>query len=123
VDLRYYGIPGPGFFVGNLDALSPMVGSFQVAPETWTRYWVYLKPAGTYTELSLWVADPTHGPTQILDRALITPRNGLPWDEFWLEYNTSNDIVKAGRPTLVSYVRNVVMLGGLTSVSTLLQRP
>jgi hypothetical protein len=123
VDLRYYGMPGPGFFVGNMDALSPMVGSFQTAPETWTRYWVYLKPAGTYTELSMWVADANRNPVQILDRALVTPRSGLPWDEFWLEYNTSTDQVKAGRPTLVSYVRNVVMLSGLTSVSTLLQRP
>lgn len=124
VDLRYYGIPGPGFFVGNLDALSPTVGAFQVAPETWTRYWVFLNPTGgTYTELSLWVADPTHGPTQILDRALVTKRNGLPWDQFWLEYNTSNDTVKPGRPELISYARNVVMLKGLSDPTPLLIKP
>lgn len=124
VDLRYYGSPGPGFFVGNMDALSPMAGSFHTAPEVWTRYWAYLKPAGTYTELSLWVADVNRDPVQILDRALVTPRPGYSrWDSFWLEYNTSTDTLKAGRPDLISYARNVVMLQGISDPRPLLIRP
>lgn len=134
VDLRYYGSPGPGTIVGagTVDginygtdqALGPMVGTFIVAPETWTRYWIYLNPAGTWTELSLWVADVHRDPVQILDRALVTPRPGYTrWDSFWLEYNTSTDLVKAGRPDLISYARHVVMLQGVGDPRPLLKRP
>jgi hypothetical protein len=123
VDLRYYGIPGPGFFVGGMDALSPMVGSFHTAPEVWTRYWMFLKPAGSYYELSLWVADVNRDPVLILDRALVQPKSGYRWDSFWLEYNTSTDLVKAGRPDLISYARNLVMLHGISDPTPYLIRP
>jgi hypothetical protein len=123
VDLRYYGTPGPGFFSGNLDALSPMVGTFLTAPEKWTRYWVFLNPAGTWWELSLWAADTSRDPVQILDKALVQPKSGTRWDQFWLEYNTSTDAIKPGRPNLVSYCRNVVMLQGLSDPTPLLIKP
>lgn len=123
VDLRYYGTPGPGTTkVG--DALAPMSGSFTIKPETWTRYWVLLNPVGQWTELSMWVADQNRGPVQLLDRRLVTPKgSGSRWDQFWLEYNTSTDTIKAGRPNLIGYARNVVMLQGVTNMSGLLQRP
>ncbi|HEY0872610.1 MAG TPA: hypothetical protein VGD94_03990 [Vicinamibacterales bacterium] len=123
VDLRYYGTPGPGTTKQG-DALAPMTGSFVIKPETWTRYWVLIKPAGQWTEFSLWVADATRGPVQLLDRSLVTPKgSGARWDEFWLEYNTSTDTVKPGRPPLVGYARNIVMLHNVTNVGPLLQRP
>ncbi len=125
VDMRYYGTPGPGTTkIG--DALAPMLATYIIAPETWTRYWVYINPAGSWYELSYWMADENQAPVQILDKRLVTNKfNGARWDEFWVEFNTSTDAVKPGRGNLVAYVRNVAILHGLSfnTVTSLLQKP
>lgn len=126
VDLRYYGASfGPGTTKGPDDTLAPVAGTFITKPQAWTRYFVFLNPAGTYTEVSLWAADENRDPVQLLDKRLIQPKSGGRWNEWWLELNTSTDTVKAGRPPLVSYYRNLLMYQGLSDaeVSARLLRP
>ena len=133
VDLRYYGRPGPrtvvgagrvaGVNYGRNQSLGPMRDGFAIAPESWTRYWVLLTPAGDWYECSFWIADEDRGPVQILDKRLVRPKDVQGWNSFWVEMNTSSDGVRRGRPTLVAYVRNVVMLAGLTDAGPLLVRP
>lgn len=111
------------------DTLSPRVGTFHIKPETWTRYWAYFKapaPGDIWYEYSLWAADATTGPVLIYDRLQVRPSpdsTKASWESFWLEFNTSDDVIQPGRPPLVAYVRNVVALKGVSNVTSLLQRP
>jgi hypothetical protein len=137
VDVRYYGTafgPGSGWdyylnpahWSGSKDAIGPQTGEFVIAPKTWTRYYAHFEqdPSG-YVAFSLWMADVNRLPVNLLDRRLIKPNSSGRWESFWLEFNTSTNNVKPGRPPLVAYVRNVVMLRGVTSsdVPALLERP
>lgn len=125
VDVRYYGSSfGSGTFRGSADSIAPQSNPFDIAPETWTRYFVHIEalPSGFYA-FSLWMADANRGPVVLLDRREIKPGSSGRWESFWIEFNTSTSTVTAGRPSLVAYVRNVVMLGGITNVASLLQRP
>jgi hypothetical protein len=111
--------------------IGPMAAEFDVRPETWTRHWMYMEDDTTWYRFSLWMADPTRGPVQVLNRLQIQPR--LPsigqtmdghWDILRVEYNTSQAVVSGPRP-LIGYARNVVMLGGIpaSQVPPLLIRP
>lgn len=92
------------------DVLLPQVGTFAIKAETWTRYWVLLESiVGDYDRFSLWVADETRGAVQLLDRARFEAASKV-FAAFWLEFNTSQDPVPAGRGAVVCYVKNVVML-------------
>ncbi|HUE86424.1 MAG TPA: hypothetical protein VMO26_10130 [Vicinamibacterales bacterium] len=129
VEVRFYGQPEEGEIgpnVTNRHPASPMVGEFALQPETWTRYWVLIQPAGEWHEFSLWVADENRGPVLINDRLQIKPnvKNGWNgWNSFWLEYNTSSKGLDEGFGARVAYARNIVMLRGATNVQSLLQRP
>ena len=111
------------------DTLTPRVGTFHVQPEKWTRYWAYFKAPASgsiWYEYSLWAADATTGPVLIYDRMQVRPSpqsTSASWEAFWLEYNTSTATVKAGRPPLVAYARNIVVLKGVTNPTSLLIRP
>jgi hypothetical protein len=111
------------------DTLEPRVASFHVKPETWTRWFAHFKApaAGSpWYEYSLWAADATTGPVLIYDRLLVRPSpdsTQAAWESLWLEYNTSTATVKAGRPALISYARNVVVIKGLADPRSLLLRP
>jgi hypothetical protein len=111
------------------DTLKPRVADFHVKPETWTRYFAEFKApaAGSiWYEYSLWVADATTGPVLIYDHLQVRPSpqsTTASWEGFWLEFNTSTLAVKPGRPSLVAYARNVVMLKGVSNVGSLLVRP
>jgi len=122
-EIRQYG--GGGSNVTELNPLSPMIAQFPVVGEIWTRYWTFFKPAsGGFYEFSLWVADVTRNPVQLIDRLLIKPntnKGATGWLSFWLEYNTSQQTTTAG--ARVAYVRNVVLLRGLSSPGALLIRP
>lgn len=128
VHVRAYGEVAHGELgpsVTSEQPLSPMADVFAVRPETWTRYWVYFKPAGEFHEFSLWVADEGRDPVLINDRLPMKPNyaggaNG--WEKFWIEYNTSGKGVEELGPR-VSYVRNVVMLRGVNDPSRLFARP
>jgi hypothetical protein len=128
IQVRSYGHLGEtlGPNVTNGDPLSPQVGFFAIAPETWTRYWVYFNPVGEWREFSLWAADETRDPVLMVDRRQLKPnypRGAQGWESFWLEYNTSGTRIPAGRGPLVGYVRNVVMLRNAPDPLPLLQRP
>ena len=120
VDMRAYLALGPG--IAN-EPIRPMLASFPIKAETWTRYWVLMELIpGDWNRLSLWMADPTRGPVQILNR---TPfeEDSARFDRFILEFCTSKDAVAPNRGPLVSYVRNVVMLRDVAKPATLLLRP
>lgn len=131
IDGRLY--PEGGYSVGpnitSYSTLAPMAGQFFVQPETWTRWFAHFKaPAAgsVWYEYSLWAADVNQDPVLIYDRLQVRPSpqsTTASWEAFWLEFNTSTSTVKAGRPDLVAYVRNVAILKGLTDPRPLLQRP
>jgi hypothetical protein len=128
VESRFYGEKkngeaGPNVVTEN--PLTPQANKFGIMAETWTRYWVFLNPAGEWHEFSLWAADASRGPVQILDRLQIKPNYELGatgWEKFWLEYNTSSHGLDSFGPR-VAYARNVVMLRGVSNPLPLLQRP
>jgi hypothetical protein len=117
IDMRAYGQLGPN--VSDGDPVSPQLASFQVMPNTWTRFWVEVDIRSDGHDLvSLWVADTSHPAVQLLDGREIDSAGSL--TDFWLEYNSSQ--TRAGGP-LVGYVRNVAVLRNVTNTSSLLQRP
>jgi hypothetical protein len=145
-DIRQYslGLQGPntiamggvampsGKNYGN-NAIGPIANEFGIAPETWTRVWVYLQEDGDWYRMSLWLADEAREAVQVYDGLQIRPRTSADgptmdgtWDILRLEYNTStqNDVDPARGP-LVAYARNVVVLQrtGPAEVPPLLERP
>jgi hypothetical protein len=127
VEVRLYGQPEDGMIgpnVTNRHPASPMNAQFAIMPETWTRYWVYFKKVGEWHEFSLWLADASRGPVLINDRLQIKPHPASAgWASFWLEYNSSSFGKAEGYPARTSYVRNIVMLKGVTQPTTLMARP
>lgn len=132
IDGRLY--PEGGYSVGpnvrNADTLEPRQGSFRIRTETWTRYWAFFGappgPDDHWYRYSLWAADEKTGPVLIYDRLKVRPSPKsatASWESFWLEYNTSTNPVRPGRPPLVAYARNVVALVGLADPRPLLIRP
>jgi hypothetical protein len=118
--------------ITSFGTLEPRVGTFVIKPRTWTRWFAHFKAPGAgqiWWEYSLWAADAQTGPVLIYDKLQIRPGPDSltgSWESFWLEFNTSTSWTesnKLNRPPLVAYVRNVVMLKGLDSVGSLLQRP
>jgi hypothetical protein len=121
VDGRYYGtVLGPNVLK---DAPVASVGSFKVRANKWTRYWVLLnQQAGTYDTVSLWVADETTGPVQVHNDLQFEVTNGGV-GFFWLEFNTSLNTAKAGRPDITAYVRNFVALRDVANPTSLMVKP
>lgn len=121
LDYRAYSTLGPN--VTNAQPLAPAMG-MTLKPETWIRYWLHLSPtAGDWDLVSAWAADPTTPPRQTINGLQLESYGYL--HSFQLEFNTSTDYVKLGRPDLVAYVRNVVMLRDvpLGDVPSLLVQP
>lgn len=125
--VRSYGQEGDlGPEVTIQNPLSPMSATFVIKPETWTRYWVYFKPAGEWHEFSMWLADETRDPVLVLDGLRMKPNYALGatgWETFWIEYNTSGKGLPEGFGSRVAYARNVVMLRGVTDPRGILERP
>ena len=119
-DGTWIGVPaGPNVTSGSrgVTPITPYK-QWNIKPERWVRHWQLIEygmdpnpwrtnPRGTL--MSLWVADEDRAPVQVYDRLQVTL-----WppgvQEFWIEMNTSQNDVKAGRPNLVAYFRSVVML-------------
>jgi len=120
IDMRNYAHQvGPNTFTGPNGATAPQRSQFEVAPATWTRYWVLVEILpDAIDRVSLRVADETRGPVVLLDRVEIESAGTM--TNFWLEYNSSSD--RVGGP-LVGYVRNVVVLQNVANPATLYQRP
>jgi hypothetical protein len=134
-DGTWIGVPaGPNVTSGSTSQ-TPVTpyNQFNVKPQRWVRHWQLIEygmdpepwrsnPPGTL--MSLWAADEDRGPVQLYNRLQVTL-----WppgvQKFWLEFNTSTNEVKPGRPDLVAYMRNVVILRdvGYANVPKLLQRP
>jgi hypothetical protein len=123
VDARAYGSKGQtlGPNVARSAPLAPQAGSFTVRAETWTRYWVLIEQrANDWDLVSLWVADENHDAVRLIDRLQLSVKRSV--ESFWLEYNTSSR-PREGLGERVAYVRNVVMLRGVTDVTSVLRRP
>jgi hypothetical protein len=129
------GVPvGPNVSSGSTSStpITPY-NQWNVKPERWVRHWQLIEygmdpqgwrnnPPGTL--MSLWVADEDRGAVQIYNRMQVTLYPpGV--QKFWIEFNTSTNDVKAKRPDLVAYFRNIVMLKDVpySAVPKLLQRP
>ncbi|BCS33195.1 hypothetical protein TBR22_A24220 [Luteitalea sp. TBR-22] len=133
IDVRQYGGAGDrkGSKAGGVKFGSGGLGgikeAFAIAPATWTRYWVRLTPRpggdGRW-DFSLWVADETRDPVLLYDKEGVRPNEkSQQWERFWLEYNTSTKDIKPGRPELVAYARNVVVLRPTVDMKDILRRP
>jgi hypothetical protein len=120
IDMRNYAhAVGPSTFNGPNGGTGPQRAQFQIAPATWTRYWVLVEILpDAIDRVSLRVADENRGPVVLLDRVEIESAGTL--TNLWLEYNSSSD--RMGGP-LVGYLRNVVILHDVASPATLYQRP
>jgi hypothetical protein len=117
IDMRTYGPIGSN--VTDDDPVSPQLAQFQVAPNTWTRFWVEIEISpDAFDRVSFWVADTVRQPVQLLDRREIDSAGAL--TDFWLEYNGS--AARSGGP-LVGYVRNLAVLRNVTTTASLLQQP
>jgi hypothetical protein len=131
IDGRLY--PEGGYTVGpNITAhgtLAPQVGKFYIQPDRWTRWYAFLKPpsgGSVWWEYSLWAADAQTGVVQIFDKLQLRPNPNSTtggWESFWLEFNTSSNTRAGTTFDLVAYVRNVVMLKGVSDPTSLLIRP
>lgn len=126
VDARSYSVFGPS--VTRDQPLSPAAGAFVAKPQTWTRYWMLLEQrARDWDLVSLWVADESQNPVRLIDRLPfeVDSADGLnsTIHSFQLEFNTSLDTIAPNRGSLVSYVRNVVMLRDVVNPTAILQRP
>lgn len=117
-DGTWFGVPvGPNVTSGST-SVTPITPyrQWNIRPERWVRYWQLIEygmdgwrsdPAGT--RMTLWVADEDRDPVLVYDRLQVTLYPpGV--KQFWIEFNTSTNEVKAGRPNLVAYLRNVLML-------------
>lgn len=126
VDTRGYFRNGMGPNVTKDVPILPQAGTFTIRPETWTRYWALIDirqtdpSSAAWSTVSLWVADEKQGPVQIIDRRQIKVDQSV--GMFWLEYNSSSNVVRTRGP-LVGYVRNIVVLSDVTNPASLLERP
>jgi hypothetical protein len=110
--------------VTSTEPIRPMVGSFTIYPNRWTRFFVRIEhKAEGPSLLDYWVADAETAPVQILKQIPVTiPAAGI--DKFWLEFNTSTDrFVRGDLRELVAYVRNIAVLRDPGDVTGLLQKP
>lgn len=113
---------GPSVPVGQ-DGTLPAVGTFAVQPETWTRYWLWVDHrANNYDLVSLWAADVNQNPTQLLSNLELQlyPFN---IDKFWMEFNTSFNLIPSTRIDLTAYIRNFVVLKDTPNPTSIFQRP
>jgi hypothetical protein len=134
-DGTWIGVPvGPNVSSGSTSETPTLPYSqWNAKPERWVRCWQLIEygmdpqpwrsnPPGTL--MSLWCADEDRATVQLYNRLQVTLYPpGV--QKFWLEFNTSTNEVKARRPDLVAYFRNVVVLRdvGYANVPKLFQRP
>lgn len=108
---------------GSDQPVQPQVGSFDIKPDTWTRFWAFVDFAnGQY---SYWVADETSGPVVIhdaigIDYSPLPPGAGPGLDTFWFEHNSSQSRT-AGTPDLFIWGRNLVVLKDVSDASGVVQ--
>ncbi|MEM9863386.1 MAG: hypothetical protein AAF938_17450 [Myxococcota bacterium] len=110
VDMRVYGwdpvVEGPFDTIGELDA------SFDIAPDTWTRFWVFVDWANL--AVTMWVSDETRAPVRIYDETAFNSMAPSTFSGFWFEYNSSQE--RSDPSTLRIWGRNLVVLVGLDSL-------
>lgn len=119
---------GPG--TTSKEPIGPKAGSFCMAPNRWTRFWLRIEQrANDYDYMDFWVADETRNAVQVYRRIPISVRpTGTPVNsihKFWVEFNTSSaDFSRGDMRDLVAYLRNFVALANPPAdVTPLLLRP
>jgi hypothetical protein len=111
---------GPGTYEGREETMMPLLNNFQIAPETWTRFWVQVELRyPDFDRISMWMADETRDPVQIYDGLLVKSAGWI--NGFWLEYNSSQSRRTSGE--LVTYFRNLVVLHNFTNPTRILRKP
>lgn len=122
VDIRSYWPSRPPASLGPNGRQLPMVGTFKVKPQTWTRYFAFWESNPTGGDaFSLWVADEISEPVQLYDRIAQDAKDET-LIQLWIEFNSSSTRDVAFGP-LTAYVRNVVVLRNVADPRALFQRP
>ena len=109
VDARVYGNQS-GVEIGPADSVAQQSAEFNVLPDKWTRFWVFVDFDNNL--LSYWVGDEDRATTQIFDDVpfdwAATYGAGFGLDQFWFEFNTSQSRTSA-EPACF-WGRNLVVL-------------
>ncbi len=105
--------------VGDDSPLEPQIGSFDIKPDTWTRFWAFVDFDNS--KYSYWIADETTAPVVINDAVGLSyanypPTNSPGLDTFWFEHNSSQSRT-AGTPVLHIWGRNLVVLTGVSDAA------
>jgi hypothetical protein len=112
VDTRLY----PG------DAMPGQLAQFTVKPNTWTRRWAFVEfRSATDVLYSEWIADATRSPVRLFNRNPITLINIGGINEFWFEYNSSQQRPSTSGP-LVSWFRDFVVLRNVSDPLTIVSQ-
>ena len=105
VDFRGYG--GGWEFDGDDSPLDGQVAQFVIAPESWTRYWVYCDFEARHVDV--WISDETRDPVQIFDKTFNDMSVGTSSVKF--QFNSSQ--TRTGGEPVSVWNRNFVMLRNL----------
>jgi hypothetical protein len=105
VDFRGYG--GGWEFDGESAPLDGQIATFIVAPDTWTRYWVYCDFESRLVEV--WIADETRAPAKLLSKTFGDMTVGVSAVKF--QFNSSQ--TRTGGEAVSVWNRNFVMLRNL----------
>lgn len=126
--------------VTNVDLVTPRLANPPIAPNRWTRTWVYYEPEQAVTVagvsyrvrlVTVWQADEQTDPVKLIDRLpwAIRSKAGEPdFARIRVEMNTSTDRfgpTASGqiRPELTAWVRDVVVRVGVSDLAPVLVRP
>jgi hypothetical protein len=104
------------------DAMPGQVAQFTVKPNTWTRRWAFVEfRSATDVLYSEWIADSTRTPVQLFNRNAITLINIGGMNEFWFEYNSSQQRPSTSGP-LVSWFRDFVVLRNVSDAASIVSQ-
>ena len=105
VDFRGYG--GGWDFDGTDQPLDGQIAEFIIAPESWTRYWVYCDFDAL--QVDVWISDETREPVQIMSKTFTDMSVGVSSVSF--QFNSSQE--RTGGDSVFVWNRNFVLLQDL----------
>jgi hypothetical protein len=94
---------------------------YGIKPATWNRYWTFIDQTSGLDTMAAWIADENRDPINTLIQHITDCYGGINY--FNLEFNTSMDPLREGRPDYCVYIKNIAVLQDLPSYTSLLQRP
>lgn len=118
-DVRHYG-SGSGVASGPFDSVGGQTGEFNILPEVWTRFWVFVDFDNN--RFAYWVGDENRATVPILDFVpfnwMANYGSGFGFDEFWMEFNTSQS---RNGPESYLWGRNIVVLRNVSDPTAVVE--